>query len=67
MAAKTINISQTLEFVETRAAKVTSQRAPFEGRVMTDQQQENYLRFKEDNMREMAEEAEDAEQKDRKE
>ena len=34
---------------------------------MTDQQQENYLRFKEDNMREMAEEAEDAEQKDRKE
>ena len=67
MAAKTINISQTLEFVETRAAKVTSQRAPFEGRVMTDQQQEDYLRFKEDNMREQAEEADDAEQKDRKE
>ena len=67
MAAKTINISQTLEFAETRAAKVASQRAPFEGFVMTDQQQENYLRFKEDNMREMAEEAEDAEQKDRKE
>ena len=67
MAAKTINISQTLEFVETRAAKVSSQRAPFEGFVMTDQQQENYLRFKEDNMREVAEEAEDAEQKDRKE
>lgn len=64
MAAKTINISQTLEFVETRAAKVTSQRAPFEGRVMTDQQQENYLRFKDDNMREMAEEAEEAEKKD---
>ena len=31
---------------------------------MTDQQQENYLRFKDDNMREMAEEAEEAEKKD---
>ena len=53
--------------METRAAKVASQRAPFEGRVMTDQQQEEYLRFKDDSMREQAEEAEDAEQKDRKE
>ena len=67
MASKTINVSQTLEFVDTRAAKVTSQRAPFEGRVMTDQQQEEYLRFKEEYMREAAEEADDAEQKDRKE
>ena len=35
-AKKTINVSQTLEFVETRAAKVAAQRAPFEGRVLTD-------------------------------
>ena len=36
-AKKTVNVSQTLEFVETRAAKVAAQRAPFEGRVLTDQ------------------------------
>ena len=35
-AKKTINVSQTLEFVETRAAKVVGQRAPFEGRILTD-------------------------------
>ena len=36
-ATKMVSVSQTCEFVETRAAKVSGQRAPFEGRIMTDQ------------------------------
>ena len=35
-ATRMVNVSQTCEFVETRAAKVMGQRAPFEARVMTD-------------------------------
>ena len=41
-AVRTVNVSQTVEFVETRAAKVTGQRAAFEGRVLSDAQQELY-------------------------
>ena len=47
-----INVSQTIEFVETRAAKVSGQRAPFEPRVMTDSQQEHYFAFKSQEIRE---------------
>ena len=35
-ATRMVNVSQTCEFVETRAAKVTGQRAPFDPRVLTD-------------------------------
>lgn len=45
-AQRLVNVSQTCEFVETRAAKVMGQRAPFEPRVMTDSQQEDYHAFK---------------------
>ena len=45
-ATRMVHVSQTVEFVETRAAKVTGQRAPFEGRVFTDSQQETYLTFR---------------------
>ena len=45
-AKRLVTVSQTMEFVETRAAKVTGQRAPFEGQVMTESQQENYLEYR---------------------
>lgn len=45
-AVRTVHVSQTVEFVETRAAKVSGQRAAFEGRVFSDSQQEMYLLYK---------------------
>ena len=54
-ATRMVNVSQTVEFVETRAAKVTGQRAPFEGRVMTDSQQETYLTFRTQEIRDQEE------------
>lgn len=45
-AKKLTTVSQTVEFTETRAAKVSHQRAPFEPYVMTAGQQERYLTFK---------------------
>ena len=41
-AKRMVDVSQTVEFVETRSAKVTGQRAAFEGRVLSDYQQEMY-------------------------
>lgn len=51
-AKRLVTVSQTIEFVETRAAKVTGQRAPFEGRVMTEAQQENYLEHRSEEVKE---------------
>ena len=42
-ANRLTTVSQTVEFVETRAAKVSGMRPAFKGRVLTDQQQENYF------------------------
>ena len=60
-----VQVSQTLEFVETRAAKLTGQRAPFEGRVMTEQQQEHYKLFKDDKIRDEQEATDRVQQKER--
>ncbi len=39
-AKRMVSVSQTIEFVETRAAKVAGKRAPFEAWVLTDHKQE---------------------------
>ena len=60
-----VTCSQTVEFVETRAAKVTGQRAPFEGRVMTESQQETYFLHRDDAIQDQTEELDRKEQEDR--
>ena len=42
-AIRLTNLSQTVEFFETRADKIAGKRQGFEGHVMTDQEQERYL------------------------
>jgi len=44
-AIRLTNLSQTVEFFETRADKVAGQRKGFQGHVMTDEQQARYLDF----------------------